>query len=174
MSTHIHRQAYTHKQTGYTLLFAVMTAALVLGVAVFILSVSKKQYDLAVTARESMYAIYAADGAIECMALQFISITTPVSITCNGTSIVFAGSYVTNVQFPNFAPDPYSLSSGKVFHFSTDPTGPCAVVMVISGLDQTTLTPKTYIEARGYNQCDASGPLASTRTVERALRLTTH
>ena len=55
-------------QRGYTLLFAVLTASLVLGVAVFILSISRGQFLLASAARESTYAIYAADSGIECAA----------------------------------------------------------------------------------------------------------
>ncbi len=59
----------SHTRRGYTLLFAVLIASLVLGVAVFILSVSRKQYLLSATARESMYAVYASESGIECAAL---------------------------------------------------------------------------------------------------------
>lgn len=59
-----------HTKRGYTLLFAVLIASLVLGVAVFILSVSRKQYLLSATARESMYAVYASESGIECATLE--------------------------------------------------------------------------------------------------------
>ena len=172
MNTALPHNTPVHTERGYTLLFSVLTATLVLGVAVFILSVSKKQYGMAVVARESMYAIYAADGAIECMALSFTSTTSPV--TCNGTPIPFdAGDYVTNVPVAGFQGFPYSLSAGKVFPLSSVSNGPCAVVNVVSGLDaEPPNESKTVIEARGYNQCDSTGPLPSSRTVERALRLT--
>src|ERR1035437_10295519 len=80
------------KQGGYTLLFAVLTAALVLGVAVFILSVSRGQYLLASTARESTYAIYAADSGIECAAKPVfstygLSTTSPNTIACADANI---------------------------------------------------------------------------------------
>ncbi len=58
-----------HLKRGYTLLFAVLVASLALGVAVFILSVSRKQYILSAAARESMYSMYASDSGIECGAL---------------------------------------------------------------------------------------------------------
>jgi len=67
-----HNQIKT-SEGGYTLLFSVLVAALALGVAVFILSVSTKQYELSVSARESMYAFYAADAGIECAAAAFSS-----------------------------------------------------------------------------------------------------
>src|SRR3989344_6514941 len=80
---------FKKKNKGYTLLFAVLTAALVLGVTVFILSVSRKQFILSTTARESTFAIYAADSGIECMALHGaeLSIHNLPDIKCNGTII---------------------------------------------------------------------------------------
>ena len=54
--------------SGYTLLFATLIAALVLGVVVFIIGVARKQYLLSSTARDSIYSFYAAQSAMECMA----------------------------------------------------------------------------------------------------------
>jgi hypothetical protein len=161
-------------QTGYTLLFAVITASLVLGVAVFILSVSKKQYDLAVTARESMYAIYAADSGIECMATVSVSTTTAFTVPdCAGAQIDFAGSADFAPQsYPTFTavPQPYVLQVPKIVMFENER---CALITIASGFDAAEPTKvKTVVESRGYNQCDANGPIQSTRTVERALRLT--
>src|ERR1035437_2933646 len=85
-----HSNKILREQNGYTLLFAVLTASLVLSVAVFILSVSRGQYLLASTARESTYAIYAADSGLECAAniATSLSTTTPidVSMPCAGKS----------------------------------------------------------------------------------------
>ncbi len=53
---------------GYTLLFAVLVSSLVLVVGVSILTISKKEYQLSASARDSTLAIYAADGALECFA----------------------------------------------------------------------------------------------------------
>lgn len=59
-----------YNNRGYTLLFASITAGLVLGVAVFILSVSRRQAIIAALAKNSTYSMYAADSAIECVSLR--------------------------------------------------------------------------------------------------------
>jgi hypothetical protein len=54
------------KNKGYTLLFAVLISSLVLGVAVSILNIARKELILTSGARESQYAFYAADTGYEC------------------------------------------------------------------------------------------------------------
>jgi len=51
---------------GYTLLFAVLVAALVLAIGISILNISKKEFILATSSRDSSQAFYSADAAIEC------------------------------------------------------------------------------------------------------------
>ena len=177
------------QQRGYTLLFAVLTATLVLGVAVFILNVSRKQFILASTARDSMFAIYAADSGIECVAgnKAALSTTNPQPISCN--------TAVNNQPVtPNFQSVPYTDSYGTVhadakqakfnFGFSYTDTGGttnaagkngCAVITVIEYQDtQDPTILDTIVDSQGYNFCDASfGPdTSNARTVERELELT--
>jgi hypothetical protein len=57
---------FTKSQSGYTLLFAVLTAALVLGIGAFILGLARKQFIISSTSRDSIYAFYAADTGIQC------------------------------------------------------------------------------------------------------------
>ena len=190
-----------YSKNGYTLLFAVLTATLVLGVAVFILSVSKKQFALAVAARDSMYSIYAADSGIECASAATIAtstdgtITSPatLSIDCNGatfrksnnnvtpTDVVFSGP----ISDPLFKPNTMYKASGLVM--SLDATNKtCAVITVRDGIYTESGVDKhmTIIDSSGYNYCNPTagiagsdpsipyGPKTSSRTVERALRLT--
>ncbi|MEK7641901.1 MAG: hypothetical protein AAB365_02810 [Patescibacteria group bacterium] len=176
-------------KSGYTLLFAVLTATLVLGVGVFILSVSKKQYDLSVAARDSMYAIYAADSGIECGAVssrQGLFATSsyngtswdpqPATTICNGVAVTGT--------FSTFNP---TAAQGSLWRVQTPPIavyqsqpmfvsfadGTCAIVTVFNGFDPN-MKATRRIESRGYNSCNESlqEPQASSRTVERALRLT--
>ncbi len=159
---------------GYTLLFAVITAALVLGVAVFILSVSKKQYALSVAARDSMYALYAADSGMECAIATGLA-TSSAMISCNSSTpvpLAFAGPQSLNTStWPNAV---VYAASNVVLDL---PDNTCALVTIYDGYyvdpaDGFTKH-KTIIESRGYNFCDAGvGPKESSRTVERALRLT--
>lgn len=51
---------------GYTLLFAVLVSSLVLGIGISILSVSKKEFALSSSARESSVSFYSADSGMEC------------------------------------------------------------------------------------------------------------
>lgn len=176
---------------GYTLLFAVLTATLVLGVAIFILGVSRKQFALSVAARDSMYSLYAADSGMECAAATDIATSTgttpsithlPLIIQCNGQT--FSSDPTTfqaltdNSVVASYGFDP-SLSV-PVFQVKdlviTLPGNTCALVTVTDGYyldDADDEQNRRIIDSRGYNYCDSNGPkIGSTRTVERALRLT--
>jgi hypothetical protein len=159
---------------GYTLLFAVLTAVLVVGVAAFITSVSRKQFLLASTARESIYSIYAADRALECAIFTFADVTVNTgagqSMDCN------ADQHVT-FTFPTTPTGGAYVSNAQAIQF-TD-TNQCAILTI-------TLTTKvdngqTYnvrvFDARGYNvPCVPDGPNWKAKptalTLERALKVT--
>lgn len=168
---------------GYTLLFAIIVASLVLGVAVFILSVSKKQFALSVAARDSMYAIYAADSGMECAAATNLATGTPSAptnlvITCNGAQSDPAVAFVQVTT----GIDQSVWPSGSGIYQASDigikldigSSGVCARVTVTDGyyIENSVTKHKTIIESRGYNYCKGANPEKSPRTVERALRLT--
>lgn len=60
------RSFLNKKEKGFTLLFAIFVAILVLSVGASIISVALKQSILSSTGRESQYAFYAANSALEC------------------------------------------------------------------------------------------------------------
>ena len=187
------------RSRGYTLLFAVLVAALVLGVAVFILEISTKQYQLSVSARDSMYSFYAADSGIECAASDSNWIYGPFSSTTDGTynnaTLACDGRHV---QFPvpiatvsagledklnapvrqttAIIDLPYTVNSlsGHYYEFTTLE---CAVITYTTGWSISQNQPVTIIDSRGYNFClkmpAGRGPDTSNpNLVERALRLT--
>jgi len=82
-----------NSQKGYTLLFAVIVSVLVLSIAAFILSVSRKEAILASSARDSIYAFYAADSGLECAVenLNVLATSTYHNTTfnCGGNTITF-------------------------------------------------------------------------------------
>jgi hypothetical protein len=171
-------QSNIRSQKGYTLLFAVITAALVLGVAVFILSVSKKQYALSVAARDSIYSLYAADSAMECVAATNVSTSSPLVIRCNNNNSAQV-NFTSVLSDPNPPLDPalWPTPVSNVYRalnvLVVLDGGTCALVSITDGnYTQGTLKHKTIVESRGYNYCDSAGPKVSQRTVERALRLT--
>lgn len=59
------KQTHT-KQKGFTLLFAVLISILVMSISTTIISISTRQIILSGTSRESQYAFYAANTALEC------------------------------------------------------------------------------------------------------------
>ena len=177
-------------QRGYTLLFAVLTATLVLGVAVFILNISRKQFILSSTARDSMFSLYAADSGIECVAAHkdlLVPATPANKITCDNQSV--------DISFVAF-PSPGYVDASKVAHadaqiasfkfgFSYTPLGAlqagapgtngCAKVDVITYADTVNSgTVDRVIDSRGYNFCDSTfePKTSNARTVERELELT--
>lgn len=169
---------------GYTLLFAVIASVLVLGVGIFILGVSRKQYILASTARESMFSFYAADSAIECAAaaaaagnLATSSDPTDIHAPLRAPILSCGGAAVaTQVYAPVTPPTGYGTtyptfgSLNNQLFFSE--SGSCAMVSIYDGYDDSGNHLVT-IDARGYNISDASGGAlcyqSSARTVERAL-----
>jgi hypothetical protein len=177
------------KKKGYTLLFSVVVSSLVLAVAAFILSISRKQFILASASRDSTVAIYAADSGLEC-AVENLTILSTSSVSAGGNVAILgncgwtgSGGNGWRVSILNNTLN--SDGSGTTTFYmpaaaSASSGGPCTWVQVgqwygVSGNQITS------VESRGYNlgwhpvgngstgfgTCDITGP----RKVERALRL---
>ena len=175
-------------QGGYTLLFAVLTATLVLGVAAFIVGLSQKQYQLSVSARNSIYSFYAADSGIECAVNQgnwtntggFAS-TTGGSLSCGSGSVTLAAVGAPAVSpagiVTGTAQNPIHQWTGYIPLTWTDGTTAmheCVSVTYTTGTDPVSGKPMTIIDSRGYNLCTtgAVGPdTSNVATTERAIRL---
>jgi hypothetical protein len=165
---------------GYTLLFAVLTAALVLGVAVFIVSISTKQFELSASVRNSMYSFYAADSGIECAALAFsngqFATTSAAAMSCNGASL--SGAYA---SISSGASDVPSVLLGSTYSTvykalinAGFPGSTCADLAIYDGYNSAG-SHYTVVDSRGYNHCVAVTNVPDTtlpNTVERALRMT--
>jgi len=182
----------TKDQKGYTLLFAVLVSALVLGVAVFILSLSTKQAQLSSAARNSVYSFYAADTGLECADAAYMSVNgsdhiatdiTGVSITCNGVNKSLNGPAFVHASlgYPAFLQsDTVQQTPSGNLDFPLQNPGnpsapPCVRIVVYDGYDGPGSTGNHYtvMDARGYNDCTGGAPdTTNPSTVERALRLT--
>jgi Tfp pilus assembly protein PilX len=170
----------SQKNTGYTLLFAVLVTAIVLSVAISILSISRKEFLLSTSARESQFAFYAADSGMECAAYNdlvggiFSSTTTfPTEISCaNASSTIPAPIIVASSTNPNITNYTF-IWSGKLG------VSQCFSVDVTKQYDTSAgrLAVTTLIGSRGYNvgwntaiappDCSAVNP----KKVERKLLL---
>lgn len=167
---------------GYTLLFSVLTAVLVLGVAVFILGVAKKQYILSATAKDSMIAFYDADSGVECAVKARVdnldlATLTASDITCAGiTPIARDLASSIGIESPPSILQSGAISApennpGKYYvYFPLHSSNDCVLVRIWRGLSKNGGATLNVVNSRGYNQCDASGPLSGLRTVERAMQ----
>ncbi|HEX7724148.1 MAG TPA: hypothetical protein VF438_00210 [Candidatus Paceibacterota bacterium] len=182
------QRATKNGERGYTLMFAVITATLVLGVAVFIVGITAKQYELSVQARNSVYSFFAADSGIECAINPAnwtnsggfasttggtlrcgpgtVTFTAPSSPSWPPTTVLIDGSGA-NVRRQQQGTVYLGLNSGGLT------TKTCVQVTLTTGLDPANNQPITIIDSRGYNLCTTAPAPDSTSnsTVERALRL---
>lgn len=182
---------------GYTLLFAIIVASIVLSIAAFILSASRKQFILSSAARDSTVAIYAADSGIQCAVEGYNHHDIPGDFEgdlASGTPLVGPRPMVCNDlavprTYTTFAPSPdLGLFVGRaadgtdyVAYRSSEAIYPlanntCAIVVIYDGYDTSNAhSHKLIIESRGYNIANsgpcAAGTTANPRAVERTIRL---
>jgi len=182
---------------GYTLLFSIIVASVVLSIAVFILSISRKQFILASVSRDSTMAIYAADSAIQCAIQSYMNlklatstltgddpavlVPTNASMNCNGQ--IASSPYVNAGSGEDFSIYNLANTPSLKVEVTSQPLGfynysnnSCALLTIIQGYDATDNTKhKTVIEARGYSDSNsipcAPGSGYNPRNVERAIRL---
>ncbi len=184
---------YLHKKNykgnnGYTLLFAVLVSSLVLAVGISILTISKKEFLLITSARDSSVAFYAADGGLECAVYSDAEEEDPLLNTFSTSTLsninniscveTVAGDQIGN-KTSNWNP------STKVGTFTFDLKlggmgASCAKVVVTKEYRTDPEDPSysylsTTFDSRGYNmgwntvtkKCE----LQTSRRVERALQL---
>jgi Tfp pilus assembly protein PilX len=149
---------------GFTLLVALIFTSVVLAVGLALLDITYKQVILSSTARQSEYAFYAADSAMECALYadnklddfdygsEPVSNTDAGSITCEGQSnILYTGGVASgNTRLSSFT-IPCAGSGG----------GTLAQVYVYKQI-----TGQTTIFADGFNTCNTTDPQRIERGLE--------
>lgn len=146
---------------GFALLVAVVLTSVLLSVGLALLDISYKQVILSSTARQSQYAFYAADTAMEC-ALYWdqkqnaFSYTAPLAtIRCSATDITPSTSVSGGIRTTTFSTPCVNGVSGSVTVYKTNGA-------ICSGTSAT-----SCIYASGYNTCTSSDP----RRIERGLKV---
>ncbi len=133
---------------GYTLLFSVLVSSLVLAIGISILNISKKEFLLATSARDSAAAFYAADGGLEYMLYQ-----------------IDLGFYPENYPDPG---DPEIFIQRRL----GSPGTSCARITIKRDYDADGFV-VTTIDSRGYNTGwdvnNETCSLTSAKRVERAI-----
>ncbi len=158
------------KNKGYTLLFAVMVSSLVLSVGISILNISKKEFLLSSSARESITAFYAADSALECAV--YFDNTGYFSDINSASLIKCVGNTISNISNNLPATISYDIKLKPGDEPGSQENAICA--RVVRNYDSTTRVVEFI--SRGYNmgwntltsKCETSSP----RRVERALHYT--
>jgi hypothetical protein len=156
---------FKHTQThGFTVLYSVLTASLLLAIALAVYNISAKELILSSTARDSQFAFYAADAALECAIYwDFVH-----DAFVPGGGDVASGDCGGN-SFPTDMP-PYTgnesfmviPNTGTFTYFN----GEYCAHVEITKIDLSPGT-RTELLARGYT-CDTE----NSRRVERALQAT--
>lgn len=159
---------------GITLLVAVILASVVLSVALSLLDITYKQVLLASSAKQSQYAFYNADSAMEC-ALYWdqqkdaFDYTATVYLANGFTCADTGGTPQTIV--PNTAPNSSTVAgSTRTTVFYIHCPGGGATTNNTSGVVTITKTSAatTAIFATGYSSCSNTDP----RRIERGLKVT--
>lgn len=178
----------TSSKKGFTILYAVLTASLLMSIGLGILDIALRDFNLAQMASESQVALSAADAGLECalyydrkdgggnlaFATSSLSAATAKVFRC-GVPYGFGGSanggHVSTTALYDSGTDTAVTTFtvyliGQIGLTVADPAAPCAVVTVI----KTGGGGSTAIESRGYNICEATS--VTTRRVERGLSAT--
>lgn len=174
------KNIFNKKEKGVAVLFAVLVAVLLVSIGATIVSIALRQTILSSTGRESQYAFYAANTALECaLYWDFYRYDdfneTPLYVFPSGDAgqgQLSSGDF--NCAGMNISDDwdgDPDDSDGRTFEFiltnSFSDEDFCAKATVKKINDGSNLI--TTIEAKGYNSssCDDF----SARTVERGLEL---
>lgn len=151
----------THPSRGFTLLIAVILTSVLLSVGLALLDISYKQIVLSSTARQSQYAFYAADSAIEC-ALYWdqkenaFAYAAPIgTIQCAGSNISVSSSVSGGTRTSTFATPCVDGVTASVTVYKT------------TGASCSSGSATSCIYATGYNTCTATDP----RRIERGLKV---
>lgn len=167
---------------GFTILFSVVFAALLLSVGISIFNLAIKELRLSSSGRESQFAFYAADTAMECTLFYdgmgaFKIASTTYTPTYRGSSSPSCDSYVLT-QDPDTSLDmqkwtEYDSASGEIcfnnschtgllkkttFSFKMNNLPYCAHVYVYKADESPTDLGYTKIDVRGYNTCEIDSP----------------
>ncbi len=158
---------------GITLLVAVVLSSVMLSVALSLLDISYKQVLLSSSSRQSQYAFYAADSALECAlywdqkmgAFDFSASSYLTSgLSCSNAGIP---QTITIWSAPNIDNAPNSSSADSTTRtttfFISCPGGGTAGKVTIVKVNSGT----TSLYATGYSTCSATDP----RRIERGLKV---
>ncbi|MDE1874961.1 MAG: hypothetical protein KGI79_02670 [Patescibacteria group bacterium] len=169
-------QNKVRNQRAFAMLFAVLTASVLLSIGLSIFDLTVKELSLTASGRESQFAFYAADTGAEC-ALYWdfkgtdIFATSSDSRSPSPSNPDCVDTQGQALQTINITPSMQTSDSAvTVFSLNIPSVSPqfCAIVTVTK--DSSSGITKTTIDSRGHNEpCSDS---VDPNLVERALKVT--
>lgn len=152
----MHAPTHSRQQRGFALLIALVLTSVVLALGMALLDIAYKQVVLSSSAKNSQYAFYNADSALECALYYdqqqgafFYNSSYGSTVTCSNLAVTgFQATQDSNARTTTFS---VPCASG----------GTSADVTIIKDPNNG-----TAIYANGYSTCDATNP---TR-IERGLK----
>jgi hypothetical protein len=170
---------FLKSNTGFAMLFAVLTASLLLTIGISIFNISLKELTISTNTRESQIAFFAADSARECALYWDVKVgalqacldsscgaktelpagITLASVMCNGV--------LSGIPIPVSSGPTITYASSSFFRYSqTNNLDPEADITVTKTFNSSDNSIKTTISAKGHN----TGVLG--RRLERAIEQT--
>lgn len=135
------KKSFLKKNKGYTLLFAVLVASVVLSIGISILNISKKEFLIATSARDSSMAFYAADSGVEC------------AIHADDNGVFDYGDENRTGEFYSNCSIPYSFPTVPSFPITLFPGDPTSIATFVfhmkSGSANTSSGPQEAIDVAG-------------------------
>lgn len=181
----------TNTKRGFTILFAVLVASVILAVVVSVMNIALKQLQFSGIGRESQFAYYAADTGVECALFwDFRSqdilgyplfatssesgiiqdgvdtVALGNEVTCGRTQIYNDGSFMADGQSSTKAVTDFMFEIES--NISGTPRTFCSKVTVVKEYSNARQRILTTISSRGYN--DGCAPSNRTR-YERGLEI---
>ncbi|MFZ2621090.1 MAG: hypothetical protein WAX85_01160 [Minisyncoccia bacterium] len=161
------------KNSGFTLLVAIIITSMFLVVSFVVVNVAVKQLTLTNAARESEYAFYSADSGTECAIYwdlpkgglpSSFATSTAGSITCSGITIT-TGSQTGIPATPSVSRIGGGGDANPTSIFQLNFIRGCAVVTVTKFYSGSLLI--TTVNSKGYNTCT----VGALRRFERGVTL---
>jgi len=169
-----------NRSAGFTMLFAVLIAGVLMAIGISIFNISIKEVRLSSTARDSNLAFYASDAGRECAIYWDLAAQTKL----NGTDTNYGFATSTDNSVPINGPDQFACA-GKISDFQiVDRTSDkattkftlqlggdldlpyCADVSVAKAKNYDTEAFDVVISSQGHNTCNLTDPIVIERGTE--------